>query len=422
MTLRLRLVPLCGSLLLVFASAALAEGEYQQTRDSKTMVWNSTPKPGETSSWAGDRDKENYASGFGDLTWYTANGKVYVRYYGNMVHGKFEGAVNAHTNGRTVHAYFVDGGRVTGWARGRAPSRMNLPEEAIIEKRKAAAEKIAAAQKPKPEPEKIRSIASKSSATPAPVAPAPKPPTVAEEKIALAREKTEKPASVFEPTPIPTKSEIGTQKSEVSGSTESSAPALGPATETTTQPSTQETAPVAERPVQNPEVSSLPPGNRPSPVKSDADVSLSTLLGPPSSLRATSIPETVPDDSVPPGNRPSPAKSDADVSLSALVGPPSSLRATSIPETVPEKTERSISSASSTDKLTEAEAINLADTEARIQGYPVDEYQRPKVDYSAVKGKWALFYGLKRDADARGNPSAFTVTIEDKTKKVEIRK
>ncbi len=400
MTLRLRLVPLCGSLLLVFASAALAEGEYQQTRDGKTMVWNSTPKPGETSSWAGDRDKENYASGFGDLTWYTANGKVYVRYYGNMVHGKFEGAINAHTNGRTVHAYFVDGGRVTGWARGRAPSRMNLPEEAIIEKRKAAAEKIAAAQKPKPEPEKhlaaaapetatkpkaqpekIRSIASESSATPAPVAPASKPPTVAEEKIALEREKTEKPASVFEPTPIPTKSEIGTQKSEVSGSTEISAPALGPTTETTTQPSTQETAPVAERPVQNPEVSSLPPGNRPSA-----------------------------------------AKPDANVSLSALVGPPSSLRATSIPETVPEKTERSISSASSTDKLTEAEAISLADNEARIQGYHVDEYQRPKVDYSAVKGKWALFYGLKQDADAEGNPIAFTVTVEEKTKKVEIRK
>jgi hypothetical protein len=275
---------------------------------------------------------------------------------------------------------------------------MNLPEEAIIEKRKATAEKIAAAQKPKPEPEKhlaaaapetaarpkaepekIRSIASKSSATPAP---APKPPAVAEEKIALAREKTEKPASVFEPTPIPTKSEIETQKSEVSGSTESSAPALGPVTETTTQPSTRETAPVAERPVQNPEASSLPPGNRPSAAKSDADVSLSTLAGPPSSLRATSIPETV-----------------------------------------PEKTERSISSASRTDKLTEAEAISLADTEARTQGYHVDEYQRPQVDHSAVKGKWALFYGLKQDADAQGNLlSAFTVTVEDKTKKVEIRK
>lgn len=345
------------------------------------MVWNSTPKPGETSSWAGDRDKESYASGFGDLTWYTANGKVYVRYYGNMVHGKFEGAVNAHTNDRTVHAYFVDGGRVTGWARGRAPSRMNLPEEAIIEKRKAAAEKIANAQKPKPEPEKhlaaaapetatkpkvepekVRSIASKSSATPTPAAPSRTPPTVAEEKIVLAREKTEKPASVFEPTPIPTKPETVTQKSEVGDSTDSAAP-------------------VAEGPVQNAEVSSLPPGNQPSA-----------------------------------------AKSDGDVSLNMLVGPPSSLRATSIPETAPEKTERSTSSASSTDKLTEAEAISLADTEARIQGYHVDEYQRPKVDHSAVKGKWALFYGLKEGADAAGNPSAFTVTIEDETKKVEIRK
>jgi len=77
---------------------------------------------------------------------------------------------------------------------------------------------------------------------------------------------------------------------------------------------------------------------------------------------------------------------------------------------------------SSTDKLTEAEAISLADAEARIQGYHVDEYQRPKVDHSAVKGKWTLFYSLKQDADTQGNPSAFTVTIEDQTKKVEIRK
>src|SRR5205823_5384980 len=232
---------------------------------------------------------------------------------------------------------------------GRAPSRMNLPEAAIVEKRKAAAEKIAAAQKPKPEPEKVRSIASKSSATPAPVAPAPTPPTVAKEKIARAPEKTENAASVFEPTPIPTKSETGTQKSEISGSTESSVPALDrPVPETTTQPSTQEAPPVvAEGPAQNEEVSSLAPSNRPSAAKSDDDVSLSTLVDPPSSLRATSIPETA-----------------------------------------TEKTERSTSSASSTDKLTEAEAISLADTEARIQGYHVDEYQRPKVDHSAVKGKW----------------------------------
>src|SRR5204863_8968524 len=114
MTLRLRLVPLCGSLLLVFASAALAEGEYQQTRDSKTMVWNSTPKLGETSSWAGDRHTEDDASRSGDLTWYTADGKVYVREYGNRAHGKDEGAVTAHNNGGAVHAYSVVAGRGAG--------------------------------------------------------------------------------------------------------------------------------------------------------------------------------------------------------------------------------------------------------------------------------------------------------------------
>jgi hypothetical protein len=68
--------------------------------------------------------------------------------------------------------------------------------------------------------------------------------------------------------------------------------------------------------------------------------------------------------------------------------------------------------------LTEAEAINLADTEGRVQGYHLDDYQRPKVDHSAVKGKWSLFYGLKEG----GSGGTFTITVEDKTRKVEIRK
>src|SRR5207248_2886471 len=68
-------------------------------------------------------------------------------YYGNMVHGKLEGPVNVHTNGRTAHSYFVDGGRVTNWARGPAPSKMAVPEEVIVEKRKVQAEKEAAAAK-----------------------------------------------------------------------------------------------------------------------------------------------------------------------------------------------------------------------------------------------------------------------------------
>jgi len=120
---------------------------------------------------------------------------------------------------------------------------------------------------------------------------------------------------------------------------------------------------------------------------------------------------------------PPPAKkeSPADVSLNSLVGPPSSLRTTSIPETSPEKPERSSSSIENA-PLTEAEAVSLADTEARVQGYRLDDYERPKIDHSKVKGKWSLFYGLKKTESGSEAPATLIVTVEDKTKKVEIKK
>ena len=389
MILRLPSILFFGGLLLFCASTSFGQGEYQQTRNNKTMVWNATPRPGETSSWAGHRDKENYASGFGDLTWYDANGKVFALYYGNMVHGKLEGPVNLHSNGRTAHAYFVDGGRVTGWARGRAPSKMAVPEEVIVEKRKAEAEKVAAAaksevraapaldrhlaataaeaeKKPKTEPEKIRPIVTKPAATPS----EPTPPTIAEKKSerrsaedelprrAPPSTRTERDASVFEPTPIPN-------------------------SEAFSQPSIQEAPPVAEGPATE------------------------------GQTEATDQTSEIARESWP---APTKKRSSADISLNALVGPPSSLRTT--PDASPPKMESEISSSRESAPLTEAEAINLADTEARMQGYHLDDYQRPKVDHSAVKGKWSLFYGLKEGS----NGGTFAVTVEDKTKKVEIRK
>ena len=407
MTLEFRLILFCSGLL-VFASGAFGQGEYQQTRDNKTMVWNGTPKPGETSSWSGDRDKENYASGFGDLTWHNAKGKVYALYYGNMVHGKFEGGVNVHTSGRTAHAYFVDGGRVTGWARGPAPAKMNVPEDVVAEKRKAEAENAAAqkrlaaatpepTKKPTPEPKKARPIehvVSKPSATPAGTTP----PTVLEKKSQTGAEKTENKTLAFEPTPIPTKSEIRGQppspshgeprKSEASGSTESSAPALDAQLTESAQPSIQETPPVAHEPATEQETE---------------------VTG-----RTSEIARESP---------PAPAKKESrrDVSLNALAGPPSSLRTTSIPEASPEKAQTP-STSSQNAPLTEAEVIGLADTEARIQGYHLDDYERPKVDHSKVKGKWSLFYGLKKSDTRSEMPAALSVTVEDKTRKVELRK
>jgi hypothetical protein len=414
MTLRLRSILFYGGLLLFCASTSLAEGEYQQTRDSKTFVWNGTPKPGETAIWDGDRDKEHYASGFGDLTWYTANGKVYARYYGNMVHGKFEGAVNVHTNGRTGHAYFVDGGRLTEWARGPAPSKMALPDEVIVQKRKAEAEREAEreaaatkrseARAASAEAEKKRKTAkeaaenaqrsastiqrpisepsqpsSSSSAVVEKQSEAPTAPTIAEKKSEPTPAENELPrstppvaksdseGSVFEPTPLPPKSETMSEPPPASPMEESRA----------VEPEK------IEAPTSTPAIAELSPSSSG-------------------------------------GNQPSAAKSDGDVSLNALVGPPSSLRTTA--GASPPKTESETSTSRDDAPLTEAEVIRLADTEARVQGYQLNNYQRPKVDHSTVKAKWSLFYGLKEGGHAGEDGGPFTVTVEDKTKKVEVRR
>src|SRR5947208_9298539 len=129
--------------LLAGGGTALGAGEYQQARDGKTTIWNWQPKTGETASWSGVRDKDGYANGFGDLTWYNANGKVFGLFYGNMVHGKFEGAVNVHTGDRVAHSYFVNGERVTNWGRRAATSTMTAPRAALVEKHRPEAEQLA---------------------------------------------------------------------------------------------------------------------------------------------------------------------------------------------------------------------------------------------------------------------------------------
>ena len=113
----------CCGLLLSAATAISAEGKFQRTKDGKTTVWNDNPTPGDVASWSGDRDAEGYADGFGTLTWYTGasrEGKetLYAYYFGNMVHGKFNGPVNGHSKGVTNHAVFAHGKRTTRWAAG----------------------------------------------------------------------------------------------------------------------------------------------------------------------------------------------------------------------------------------------------------------------------------------------------------------
>jgi translation initiation factor IF-2 len=301
-----------------------------------------------------------------------------------------------HINGKTAHAYFVDGGRVTAWGRGRAPSKMAVPEEVIVEKRKVQAEKVAAAakraeaaaeaeKKAKAEAEKARlvePVATKPQAKPEKpeVSSSEKPtsetpPAVTEKQSEPST--TASPAKMFdEPTPIPAKPEIASQKSE----------------------STQ---------LPTPEPSATPPAVNEPPRQEVATEPKEEVAGT-SEISQESSPASTK------------KESSRDVSLNSLVGPPSSLRTTT--ETSTPKTESETSTSRDDAPLTETEAINLADTEARRQGAPLDYYQRPKVDHSAVKGKWSLFYGLKEGQSAAERGSPFTVTVEDKTKKVEIRK
>ena len=385
-----RIRSICLAAFLVATAAFGATGEYEQTRDGKTTVWNGNPKPGESASWAGDRNKDGYATGFGTITWYTAQGNVYAVYYGNMVNGKFEGPVNVHTGGRTAHAYFADGGRVTAWARGAAPSRMNVPEELVAKRRKAESEppkprekrtepKKEIAQKPTPKPETTPPVeqpqkpaVAVTTATPAEVEKVSPPP--ASEPVAVSTPSPPEVAETSIPTPEPTQS-----------SSLFEAPRIAETHET--------------------------PNDR-------------TTEMPPASTPETTVEQTP----APVEESPTPAETPkrADGSLNALTGPPSSLResSTSEPSSAPtaQPKARSGSSKRGVADLSEDEAIGLADAEARSRGYDVSQYQRPKADYSAVKDKWSLFYTLKDPKAAGGDLQPFSVTVEDKTKRVEIRR
>lgn len=380
----------------LLASATFAAtGEYQQTRDGKTAVWNGSPKPGETASWAGARDKDGYATGFGTITWYTAQGAVYATYYGNMVNGKLEGPVNVHTGRRTAHAYFADGTRATAWAFGAAPSKMNVPEELVAKRRKAESE----APKPRVEraeaKKETKETPEKKAVTSETVRPVEQPP-----KPAIAETKPKSTPPV-EPEnirpPIPESSPVST-------------PSPPPVAESTTIPTPEPTQSAS---------SLIEPPTIPETSEPPNAVANETPRAPTPEPTVEQKSETAE-----PSPPPEPPKKS---SLTDLTGPPSSLRDGSMPESsAPPKSETTSKSKSSGTRgvaeLTDDEVVSLADTEARAKGYDLDQYQRPKADYSAVKDKWSLFYTLKESKSAGGDLQPFSATVDDKTRKVEIRR
>jgi hypothetical protein len=387
-----RFLFVCAALLM-FANVAFGEGTYQRTKDGKTLVWNDDPRPGEKATWSGDRDREGHASGFGTLTWYraqrggtrSANSALYARYWGNMVRGKFNGPVNAHWKGKTEHATFADGVQTTPWAAGPAPFQI-------------AAQR--AKQLPGAKPE-----------TPNGQRPTPKAFTSGQSNVQ--RPTTETLAG--KPSTTPAERDVTKQDNVERHESNSErpiaeAPAKGPSTN---QPE-----------VGNAQLSNLNSQHSTQDTRAGGPSAARTVATSENAERPTQRPiEDTPEKAVrapPMANEPN---AEVDDSLRALVGPPSSLRTNPVADTASAGAElETASSPRANAHLTPEEVTDLADAEARAQGYNLDEYQRPKADYSAVGDKWSLFYNQKPVDGMPEIGKYFSATVDDKTKKVEIKK
>jgi hypothetical protein len=400
-----RFLFVCAALL-VSANAAFGGGTYQRTKDGKTLVWNNDPKPGDEATWVGDRDREDYASGFGTLTWYraqksgtgSANSVLYTRYWGNMVRGKFNGPVNAHWEGKTDHATFTDGVQTTRWAAGPAPSQI-VPEPA----------KPFASAKPEtpdvkgPTP---KTFPTRQSNSPRPMTEtlagnpstrSPKSDVAKQDNVERRNSSPELPvaqARTEEPPTIQPKAEAAQLSNLNSQRSAQDTPAGEPSTARTAANSEN-----AERP-------NAVEGGR--LAKSSREQVAQPLIE-----DRLEKPVLTP----PTANEP---RDGVDDSLRALVGPPSSLRTFPVAADAASthaEPERPSSPAANA-HLTQEEAIDLADAEARALGYNLDEYQRPKADYSAVEDKWWLFYDQKSGDGMPEIGKYFSATVHDKTKKV----
>ena len=72
--------------------------------------------------------------------------------------------------------------------------------------------------------------------------------------------------------------------------------------------------------------------------------------------------------------------------------------------------------------LSQAEAIALADSEARGQGYNLDNYQRPRAEYAAANDSWSVVYDQKSGDGSSEAGKHLSVNVGDKTKKASIAK
>jgi hypothetical protein len=391
-----RVFCICGALLLVFVGVAFGEGAYQRTKDGKTIVWNNDPKTGDVATWFGDRDGQGYATKVGTLTWYTANGAVYARYFGNMVRGKFDGPVNVHSKGKTDHAIFVDGQRTTRWVAGRGASWRVAQQPTKPAKSEHIAEAPAEGPPIVRETEKPLATASSSRGD--------QPATPSSESF---REQTAQQPALSESRTGPIEDTSVKEFSE-----QRAPPPAKPAA--TAEPASAGASAVAEpeAPAEGPRVvqaesalatASSSSGDQPATQSFDSfreQATQSPMEDTPSLVIQPSK-ESVP---TPPTSK----KSEAEVedSLQSLVRPPASLLA--IPEIA--------GSPEASPRLTKEEVINLANAKARTLGYNRTDYHRAEPQYNAAYKIWSVSYEQSAADGIEEADKHFSVIVDDKTK------
>jgi hypothetical protein len=373
----------CGALLLLVAGAAFGDGTYQRTRDGRTMIWNDRARPGDEGSWSGDRDRQGYATGFGTLTWYTTERKgeggsakwvIDVRYWGNMVRGKFDGPVNAHSKGKTDHAIFADGKRITRWTAGTAPSRNTVQQIKPVKEKAALAENVQ------------------------------RPPPKAFVRHGGQAEQASNSETILEQSPqlrnrdTPAEGPVPEEKAE-----ESRLPAIATASQGSESSVATATPSIGE------EVGSQ---------KSELGAQKSEIVEvTPAKNRAVAATTPRPGEAVPKPRMTKKSRAKADEALRALVGPPASLRpgtVVNVPSTNAQS--EAVPSGSIAARLTREEVVDAADAEARRRGYDPAEYIRGEPEFKAADGIWSVPYKQILVNEMAETAKNFSVTIDDKTK------
>jgi hypothetical protein len=402
---------LCSGLLLLLANASYADGNYQRTKDDKTLIWNPDPVADDAATWSGGRDANGYATGSGTLTWYKVERKyalgsrlpvkreiLVIRYSGKMVQGKLEGPVVAmDPKGKTSHATFASGIRSGEWVVGPAPTPEHPPWPSYG----------------------VTGVPSPSNSVTGPPSPS----------FGATSPHLQSGGTTLRSDEADSKTDKSVQQEAIA-----KLPAETPSPQVSAVPDKQrDDETVRRKAVVNVPVAVPPAVTSPAPSPSSGmTLSASPSYGATGALSLGSGATASPlpsagatrhrDQRV--VDRPARAtRARASDFLESLVLPPSVLgpRISFLAGTSPQSSAPATSqSKSAGPNLSTAEVIGLADAEARVQGYDVGRYQRPKVDYTAADDTWSVVYDQKPTEGKTEVNKDFSVTVEDKTRKTSI--